>query len=173
MTRQATAIAVSLLLLGALGCGKTNQASDTRGILSAQQSKYHLASEPTGALAVKELLKTAQDDQEVVVAGRIGGGIDPWIEGRAAFILVDPQAAALAAGGVEICSDEECSCLAEHLDGATVVVKFVDENGKTLPIDARELLGVKVLQNLVVKGKAKRIDGADLTIQATGVFVRM
>jgi hypothetical protein len=141
--------------------------------VSAQQLKYHLASEPAGALGVKEFLSTAQDDQEVVVTGRIGGGIDPWIEGRAAFVLVDPLVAALAAEGGEICSDEECSCLSEKLDGATVVVKFVDEDGKTLPIDARELLGVKVMQNLVVKGKAKRTNGADLTVQATGIFVRL
>ena len=40
-----------------------------------------------------------------------------------------------------------------------------------MPFDARELLGVKELQTLVVQGQAKRDDGGNLTILAQQVHV--
>ncbi len=38
--------------------------------------------------------------------------------------------------------------------------------------DARELLKVKELSTVVVKGKAKRDDAGNLTILASGVYVK-
>ena len=52
------------------------------------------------------------------------------------------------------------------------MVKFVDENGKSVETDARELLGVKELQTVVVTGKAQRDDAGNLTVLASGLFVR-
>jgi hypothetical protein len=39
-------------------------------------------------------------------------------------------------------------------------------------VDARELLGVKELQTVVVKGKAKRDEQGNLTVLASGVYPR-
>jgi hypothetical protein len=51
-------------------------------------------------------------------------------------------------------------------------VKFVDANGKTIESDARQLLGLKELQSVVVKGKAQRDEAGNLTVLASGVFVQ-
>lgn len=38
--------------------------------------------------------------------------------------------------------------------------------------DAKELLGVKELSTVIVKGKAQRDDAGNLTVLATDVFVK-
>lgn len=158
------------------GCGGSASSGSGQpqdaGRAVTRSSEYRLDLKPAGAMAVTELRKTAQDGDQVVVTGRIGGGIDPWIEGRAAFILVDPVASATAAAGDGVCAEEDCSCLAEKLADAITVVKFVDGDGKTLETDARQLLGVKAMQNVVVKGTAQRIGEGNVSIRAQGIYVR-
>jgi hypothetical protein len=55
---------------------------------------------------------------------------------------------------------------------ALAMIKFVDEQGKTLSQDPRQLLGIKELQTVVVRGRAKRDEKGNLTVQATKLFVR-
>ncbi|NIL95714.1 MAG: hypothetical protein GTO53_00715, partial [Planctomycetales bacterium] len=54
------------------------------------RSKYVLADEPAGAQGVRQVRQAAKDQDEVIVVGRIGGLANPWVEGRAAFSIVDP-----------------------------------------------------------------------------------
>ena len=48
---------------------------------------------------------------------------------------------------------------------------FVDEDGKIVKQDARELLGVKELDTLTIVGKAKRDKAGNVTVLASKVFV--
>jgi hypothetical protein len=48
----------------------------------------------------------------------------------------------------------------------------VDEQGKTLPTGARELFGISELTTVVVRGKASRDDKGNLTVIASGLYVR-
>ncbi len=52
------------------------------------------------------------------------------------------------------------------------MVKVVDENGSLVKADARELLKVKELTTVVVKGKAQRDDTGILTILGRGVYLK-
>jgi hypothetical protein len=52
------------------------------------------------------------------------------------------------------------------------LVKVVDENGDLVQADARELLDVKELSTVIIKGKAQRDDTGNLTVLADGVFVK-
>ncbi len=50
-----------------------------------------------------EAREESEDGQDVVLVGRIGGSVNPWVEGRAAFSIVDPT--------LKACSDipgDEC-----------------------------------------------------------------
>ena len=51
--------------------------------------RYLLAEEPEGAADVIAVRKSAKDQQDVLVVGRIGGKKNPWIHGVAAFPIVD------------------------------------------------------------------------------------
>jgi len=52
------------------------------------------------------------------------------------------------------------------------LVKVVDEKGELVKAGAKKLLGVEELSTVVVRGKAKRDDKGNLTVMATGIFVK-
>jgi hypothetical protein len=52
------------------------------------------------------------------------------------------------------------------------MIKFTDEQGKTLSFSPREALGIKESQTVVVRGRAKRDDQGNLTVLATGLYRR-
>ena len=64
------------------------------------------------------------------------------------------------------------SRLRKEMLAASTMVKFLGEDGKVLPVDARELLGVPEESTVVVRGLASRDAAGTLTVAADGVFVR-
>jgi hypothetical protein len=170
-------LTLPILALALTSCGQQDQnasnASPPSPAAQIEKSEYLLDSEPPKAADVIAARSDAQDDEEVVVVGRIGGSENPWIDGRAAFSIVDPS--------LKACSDIEgdgCPtpwdycCETDKLPGATALVKVVDGQGKLVASDARELLGIKELQTVVVRGKAQRDELGNLTILADGVYVK-
>ena len=165
-----------LLLAGCAEQVSNPSATEQAGPSSAPAvngSKYILTAEPKGAGDVIKVREDAGDGEEIVIVGRIGGSANPWIEGRAAFSIVD--------GSLKACSDiegDKCPipwdycCETPKLPTATALVKIVDEGGNLVKADARQLLSVKELSTVVVKGKAKRDEAGNLTVLASGVFVK-
>jgi len=162
-----TAIGVSI---GMLGCG-TSETSQTGASTSVIASPYVVATEPDGAIPVGEARQSAENEQAITLVGLIGGSSKPFVEGLAAFTIVDPK--------VPYCAPEEgCPtpwdycCTQNQVKDNIATVKVVDEDGNPVTEDARALLGVKELSTVVVEGKAKRDDQGNLTIAASKIFVR-
>lgn len=163
-------------LTGMAGCSQ--QADSSAGSPSAavpviDGAPFVLNSEPAGAEAVIKVRETAEDGDDVVVTGRIGGSENPWIESLAAFSIVDES--------LKACSDiegDQCPipwdycCELGKLPTSTALVKVVDSDGQLVKADARQLLNVKELSTVVVTGKAQRDDAGNLTVLATGVFLK-
>ena len=63
-------------------------------------------------------------------------------------------------------------CDTDRLPAGTAVVKVVDDDGKTVALDAKAAMGMKELQTIVVKGKAKRDEAGNLVVLAPAVFVK-
>lgn len=76
--------AAMLMIAFLVGCGGENKEQESEG------SKYLLSLEPEGAAGVRDVRASAKDEDEVVIVGRIGGMENPWVEGLAAFSIVDP-----------------------------------------------------------------------------------
>lgn len=170
--RLATALLLVLPVTIATGCGSQAQPSASTSA-SSEGLGYLLTSEPTAAKSVKDVRSAAKDADDVTLVGRIGGDTNPWIEGQAAFLVVD--------GSLKPCNernDDACQtpwdycCDADELPVSKAMVKVVDASGKTVATDARNLLGLKELQTVVVHGKAKRDEAGNLTVLADGIFVR-
>mgnify|MGYP001818645546 CR=1 FL=1 len=168
---------VCLVVVPLAGCQRqaspptapTNQT----GNLDVDRAGFLLADEPAGGETVIVVREDAENDDDVVVIGRIGGGANPWIEGRAAFSIVDPSLKACSDIPGDMCEKPwDYCCETELLPSAMALVKVVDDDGKTVEIDARRLLNVKELSTVVVKGRAQRDDSGNLTVLATGVFVK-
>lgn len=162
-----------------LGC--TSETSSTTSSDSIQQpglavvdgSAYLLSSEPKDPASVIHLREEAATDDEVLLVGCIGGSTNPWIEGRAAFTIVDLS--------LKSCNDKledrcptpwDYCCETDKLPTAGALIKFVDDAGKVLKADPKTLFGVKELSTVIIKGSAKRDDADNLTVLASGIFVK-
>ncbi len=161
------------LTVTAGGCGKSSGPANAPAWSTsarAATSKALLAAEPPDAKPVGDVRASAKDADDVTILGRIGGDANPWVDGRAAFTIVDPK--------LEPCKpDEGCPtpwdycCSTDQLPANRALIKVVDGSGIVVEEDARKLLGVKELQTVVVRGKAKRDDAGNLTVLATGVYL--
>lgn len=165
----------SLVFTAFAGCGGsgTPLSTTSQSAHAIDSSKYALSEEPDGAIGVIAARKTGQDGEPIVVVGRIGGAANPWIEGRAAFVLLDASMMLVANGtdstAGEICLDD---CCAEGRAASTTLVKVVDENGQVLPVDARQLFQVAANDMVVVHGKVNKDESGNFVVLADGVHVR-
>ena len=172
-----TAATLLILVAAYVGCQQESSTSTTQtpnaSLPGVDGENFLLTAEPGGAEDVIKVRKAAQDGDEVTIVGRIGGGENPWIEGRAAFSIVD--------GSLKACSDipgDQCKkpwdycCETPKLPTSTALVKVVNDNGDLVKVDARELLDVKELSTVIVKGKANRDEAGNLTVLASGVYVK-
>lgn len=162
---------ISAFTLAFVGCGEGSSNPDAKPTVPPASSAYILPSEPADAVAVGAARETAENDKPITVAGRIGGSEKPFVDDLAAFTIVDLK--------VPYCADDEgCPtpwdycCNQKDVKANIATVKLVDEAGKTISGDARELLGVKELSEVVVQGNAKRDDQGNLSLAVSKVFVR-
>ena len=83
-----SAIAVAVLA----GCQPTPVAPVAPSPATVSTSpEVLLKSQPADAQPVGDARKSAKDGAAVTILGRIGGDTNPWVEGRAAFTIVDPK----------------------------------------------------------------------------------
>jgi len=123
--------------------------------------------EPGEPISVGEARQSAQHDQPIYIAGRIGGTAQPFVKGLAAFTLVDLS--------IPDCCGDDCTtpeCSPEELANHIATVKFVDSNGKPLTTDARQLLNVKEKDSVVVQGRVQRDQHGNLAVLADKIFIR-
>jgi hypothetical protein len=169
-------LAVVFSILSAIGCGSDSSANVNHALpasVSVDRAKYLLAEEPDGAVGVIEAREAAADGQSIVVVGKIGGAPNPWIEGRAAFVLLDASKTVVA-DGAECCDGEICmdDCCAADRAACTTLVKVVDDSGKVLAVDARQLLEATGDELVVVRGKVSKDAEGNFVVLADGVHVR-
>ena len=178
LTYASLIVAVGCLLTAA-GCGQGRVGPDDgvdaplTPLQVVDGSQYQLTSEPESAQDVIQVREDAGDGDDVVVVGRIGGSANPWIDGRAAFSIVDQSLKACSDIPGDTCTQPwDYCCETDRLPTATALVKIVDSQGGLVEADAKGLLNVAELSTVVVQGKAQRDDVGNLTILASGVHVR-
>lgn len=175
MKRFVSALLVITAATAFTGCGSSSQPSETARAMATiiDGSKFLLADEPDDALGVIEARESAENGAPIVVVGRIGGAANPWVDGRAAFTLIDASMAVVAegqeSGDGEVCTGD---CCAVERAGCTTLVKVVDAGGKLIAADSRQLLGVAENDTVVVRGKANKDETGNFVVLAEGVYVR-
>ena len=156
------------------GCGASDaefraEASST----SIDGARYTLAEEPEDAIGVIDARQSASDGVPLTVVGRIGGTTSPWVNGRAAFMLLDASLV-MVAEGADTSEDQICTgdCCAAERAHATMLVKILDDEGRLLAVDSRQLLSIAENDMVVVCGKAKTDKNGNVALIADAVFVR-
>ena len=169
-------VLLPLGLLFVLGCGTSDSVSEKSIDPMLDVSAYLLPESPEGALNIKAARESIKDNDAVVVVGRIGGGVNPWVDECAAFMIVDCSLLACS-DNKEVGAHVSCPtpwdycCETDKLPNAMAFVQFSDEEGNVIRKDARELFDLKELQTITVRGIAKRDDAGNLKIIADGLFV--
>ncbi|MCI0360893.1 MAG: hypothetical protein L0211_20640 [Planctomycetaceae bacterium] len=155
-----------------LGCGTSSGPVTANAPSLPPDPRYALAEEPADAKSVIEVRKAAKDGDEVTITGRIGGDVDPWVKGRAAFLIADHSLVACSEREGDTCPTPWDFCCESGIAESKATIKIVDEAGETVPTDARTLLNVKELQTVVIRGQAKRDEAGNLTVLAKRVYVK-
>ena len=169
--RNWTLLGLAVVLLAGCGGGKSAPKSGS-GESTPDATEYLLAEEPADAKGVRELLEKAGDGDQVVVVGRIGGEESPWIDGLAAFSIVDTSLISCNEIEGDNCPTPWDYCCAAGLAEARTLVKVVDDQGRIVQASAKDLLNVEELQTVVVQGTAKRDEAGNLTLLANGIYIR-
>ncbi len=169
------AAAIVICQLSLAGCGTPEPLQSVESSpVSIDGANYLLEQEPANVSGVIAMMGSAADEEQVAVVGRIGGSAMPWVEGRAAFSIVDLSLKSCLECDSEGCPKpwDFCCSGSEQLASSTALIKVVDDDGNLLKVDARKLLPVSELSTVVVAGTARRDDAGNLTVLAEGLFVR-
>lgn len=151
-----------------MGCSESSRPKPQTTAPRPPDASYLLADGPADVFSVEAARRDSQNGDEIAVEGRIGGTPQPFVEGIAAFTIVDTR--------VKWCAEDEgCPtpwdyCCADTAS-KTATIKVVDSDGRPVATDARQLLGVKELSQVVAIGRLKRDEHANLTVLAEKVHV--
>lgn len=164
-------ITACIIIASALGCSDSATPPDSTSSTSENRSQFLVDIEPADAIGVGAARQSAESGEQITLVGRIGGSHEPFVEGIAAFTIVDES--------VPYCSDDEgCRkpwdycCKQDQVKVNIATIKVVDESGSPVSSDARQLLGVKELSMVVIQGQVTRDEEGNLSVSTKQVFVR-
>lgn len=135
-----------------------------------------LTEPPAGAIDVVKAREEAKQGDAIVLRGRVGGSVSPFVDGRASFQLVDASLKACGEGNVnDKCETPWDFCCEEPKEIAahSASVQVVGPDGKPLRTTLSGVGGLKPLSGVTVKGTvAKAADSGTLVVNATGIHVK-
>ncbi|NOY43277.1 MAG: hypothetical protein GXP26_15770 [Planctomycetes bacterium] len=176
---------VRATLLGKTETEEEHTAEESHAEESEAEHKEHAGHDDHAGHDHAHEAAKATDAMDVVLTGQVGGLANPWLEtqpdfpfakNKAVFFLADSQTVvASKADGHNHASGEECSFCEAHAEDRSdmlAMVRFVDEKGKVLQMDVRELFDVKATDRVVVRGSARIVEGGMMVVDATGLHLR-
>jgi hypothetical protein len=143
---------------------------------TAVRESLVLPAEPAGAVSLAAARGTlGLEPKPVVVAGRIGGkGMEPFLEGKASFSLLEiPEDDHAEKPGHN--ADDCPFCKKRQANATMAAVQFLGSDGKPLPVDARKLFGVEKGQDVVIRGTGvfdAKLGVPIIQVTADAIFVR-
>jgi hypothetical protein len=140
---------------------------------SAELSKV-LSAAPTGtAQAIHTARTTAKPGDTITLSGKIMGNESPFVAGRAAFILGDPEILTpcneMPGDDCETPWDVCCETQDEKKQG-TATIQIVDAEGRALKESLEGVGGLENLAKVTVTGKVAEGSSPDLlVVNATAI----
>jgi len=131
--------------------------------------RFYAAEAPAGAVDVGVAHAELQDGESAVVRGVVGGSTRPFVEGLAAFTIVDPALESCVGDGMGCETPWDYCCVdPETMVKQSATIELTD-GGKLLTASPRGFHGLDHLVTVVVEGTAKRDAQGNLTIVASGM----
>lgn len=151
------------------GAAAADDSSDSAAAADSATATDSAAAEPT-APAVDGSASVLPAGSEVVVVGRIfAGDMQPFEAGKAAFVLTELPEEGHGAGH----DPDTCPfCKRRAAKQPSAIVRFLDESGQPIPLDARKLLGLNPKDVVVIRGTATPGQMNTILIDASELSVR-
>lgn len=134
-----------------------------------------LADAPAEPKDVSDVKKAGEAGQEIVVAGRIGGSEDPFVDGRAVFTLADSKMKACDEMDMpDACEKpwDYCCEPRESLVANTCTIQVVGSDGRPLKASLNGAGKLAPGSRVIVKGKIAQKQDQTLVINADAIFVK-
>lgn len=171
MRKAARVIACLLTVVaGVSGCQVAEDAA-----IASLRSKFLLTAEPGPAMSFVDAKRNAAAQSEIILVGGVGGNdYEPFVNGKAAFFMSELVAGAHEHEHGHGHSADDCPfCKHRAAQAAWVLVRFVDDNGKLITLDARQLFRLNIGDIVVVRGRGELNEAVDLfSITANGIHIR-
>ncbi len=169
------ALALFGLLIGTSGCGDkqpagggANPAATATAPTAALPASLALASEPAGAKLIGEIVAGLAASGPVVARGRVGveGSTDAY------FTLADPSLKDCVTIGDHCPTPWDYCCTpADEMAKQSATVEF-HVGGKRASGSVIGFHGIDHLKEVVVTGEATKDDAGNVTIVASGIWVK-
>lgn len=168
-------IAVVLSVV-AIGCKDTGSGADKPATqpLASLPPGFILSEQPADALDVATAKQKLAAGDQIVVQGRIGGRVEPFVAERAIFQLVDTS--------IPTCIDKHgdgcptpwdyCCEPKDQVAAKSLTVQVVDGEGKPLRTSIKGTGGLDPMANVVIRGKVDQKDEHSMVIRADGIYVQ-
>jgi hypothetical protein len=134
-----------------------------------------VAEAPAGARAIHLARADAKPGDELVLSGLVMGAAEPFVAGRAAFVLGDPEKLTPCnqrpGDGCETPWDVCCESREDKTAG-TAAIQVLGADGRVLKSGIEGVGGLGKLSKVVVKGTVAEASSADaLVVNATAIHV--
>ena len=166
------------LLIWITGCGSkpTTKTPPAPPASESEVTKFILSTSPENPSRIMTVRsRDIKAGANVTLKGRIGGRVDPFVDGRASFVIADDEAI-IACDNME---DDHCEtpwdycCVApEKVAAATASVQLVDPEGNVIKESLDGIGGLAPGKHVVVTGTIAEGSGPEsLLINAAGLHV--
>ncbi len=147
-------ISSSALLLLLLSACAPSEAPPTAAQNSAFIAERFLRERPEGAIPVRQVRDGLKPGDPATLSGVIGGTLEPFVDGYAAFILADSTLLFCNEMPDDHCDTPWDACCEdpEKLKANRVSVQFVDADNQVLNEGLKGIGGLKELSEVIVTG---------------------
>jgi hypothetical protein len=152
-----------------------NPPAKSAAVPAALPSALFLAAAPADPKDIKDAKPALKAGDKVVLVGRIGGSVEPFVAERAIFTLVDRRM--LACG--EDSPDDTCPtpwdfCCEPRKDltANSVTIQVVGPDAQPIKAELNGVRGLKPLATVTVVGVVTKAEGEGLVVSATQFYVK-
>ena len=148
-----TILTLCCLVAGVGACSNESAPTTSTQSSTPAQPQWLLAAMPSNAAGVASLKETVKQGDTIAIRGRIGGSVEPFTPGSAAFVIVDEAIPDCDRIEKDHCVTpwDYCCEPRDSLTANSATVMLVDEHGNPLSIDLQES-GLKPLDDVVAVG---------------------
>ena len=145
--------AFALIALSMTACGPS-EAPESATPKSSFAEAHFLNERPANVMTVSEARAGVEPGNEVAISGLIGGTLEPFVDGYAAFVLADPKIMFCNEMPEEHCPTPWDACCEDpdKLRANRISVQFVDADNQILNEGLHGIGGLKELSEVVVTG---------------------